>query len=332
MCVNKAKIETWQKKSSFKWAIVGVTRCWQAFSRLNCSVGVFQDFKRVSISTDTLQELTSFSRFCSSWSLWTTAEVLVISTDSAFIEHRWARSQTSGSRLVPILKRNTDWLKTLQAQKGDLLECCNIADVSDFQKKGGGIVGHCFARRDLCPCGVGGGGQLYFEAQTLGFSAAWQILCQQTTSRKIDMYYDEINFRGQGFQIFPTKSPEIRTSNDTTLGCVSLQISTAECCAGRFLRLHLFFLPDCLSGATVNVVFIVFKVHWMFSQLHQSDIWRIILGQSFNYGLGCSSHPCSTLNIKDLKHQFLQHVVLVSIKASFKLSENWHRPVGFVVW
>lgn len=73
------------------------------------------------------------------------------------------------------------------------------------------------------------------------------------------MYYDEINFKGQGFQIFPTKSKKIRTSNDTVLGCVGLQISATECCAGRFLLLHLFFLQDCLRGTTVNVMFIVLK-------------------------------------------------------------------------
>lgn len=37
------------------------------------------------------------------------------------------------------------------------------------------------------------------------------FLCQQTVSWKIDSYYDEINFNGQGFQIFPTKSLKIRT-------------------------------------------------------------------------------------------------------------------------
>lgn len=44
------------------------------------------------------------------------------------------------------------------------------------------------------------------------------------------MYYDEINFKGQGFQIFPTKSKKIRTSNDTVLGCVGLQISHGVLC------------------------------------------------------------------------------------------------------
>lgn len=40
------------------------------------------------------------------------------------------------------------------------------------------------------------------------------FLCQQTVSWKIGPYYDEINFNGQGFQIFPTKSLKIRTFND----------------------------------------------------------------------------------------------------------------------
>lgn len=40
------------------------------------------------------------------------------------------------------------------------------------------------------------------------------FLCQQTVSWKIGPYYDEINFNGQGFQIFPTKSLKIRAFND----------------------------------------------------------------------------------------------------------------------
>lgn len=42
------------------------------------------------------------------------------------------------------------------------------------------------------------------------------FLCQQTVSWKIEPYYDEINFNGQGFQIFPTKSLKIKTFNDAS--------------------------------------------------------------------------------------------------------------------
>lgn len=73
-----------------------------------------------------------------------------------------------------------------------------------------------------------------------------------------------------------------------------------------------------------------FKVGWIFSSQVRRSVWHTIWGQSFNYGLSCSSHPCSTLFIKDLKCQFLQHVLSLGIKASFKLSEYWCRPVGFV--
>lgn len=41
--------------------------------------------------------------------------------------------------------------------------------------------------------------ELFVSAQRDDF------LCQQTVSRKIVVYYDEINFNGQGFQIFSAK-------------------------------------------------------------------------------------------------------------------------------
>ena len=56
------------------------------------------------------------------------------------------------------------------------------------------------------------------------------FLCQQTVSRKIDPYYDEINFNGQGFQIFPTKSLKIRTFNDASLGSALLSSSVELFC------------------------------------------------------------------------------------------------------
>lgn len=119
-------------------------------------------------------------------------------------------------------------------------------------------MGHCFVGRDLCPSGGWGGGS--FEARTLGFSPLRDdSLCQQTASRKINAYYDEINFNGQGFQIFPRKSLQIRTSNDTVLGCVGLQISAGV--LGRSISTPPFVLfavlfarPDC------KCVFIALKL------------------------------------------------------------------------
>lgn len=63
------------------------------------------------------------------------------------------------------------------------------------------------------------------------------FLCQQTVSWKIDLYYDEINFNGQGFQIFPTKSLKIRTLNDAFL-CSALRFSSAESCTVLFALLN----------------------------------------------------------------------------------------------
>lgn len=51
------------------------------------------------------------------------------------------------------------------------------------------------------------------------------FLRQQTVSWKIDPYYDEINFNGQGFQIFPTKSLKIRVFNDASLCSALVQLS-----------------------------------------------------------------------------------------------------------
>lgn len=53
--------------------------------------------------------------------------------------------------------------------------------------------------------------ELFVSAQRDDF------LRQQTVSRKIVMYYDEINFNGQGFQIFSAKWLMTRTLNDTFL-------------------------------------------------------------------------------------------------------------------
>lgn len=51
------------------------------------------------------------------------------------------------------------------------------------------------------------------KCERLGSPQLDDFLCQQTVSWKIDSYYDEINFNGQGFQIFPTKSLKIRGFN-----------------------------------------------------------------------------------------------------------------------